>query len=64
MKIPPATRAKWLAEKAGWRLANRGDTWYAAERRLYKRQMTELRKALHLEAVSYTHLTLPTICSV
>ena len=49
MKIPPATRAKWLAEKAGWRLANRGDTWYAAERRLYKRQMTELRKSLHLE---------------
>ena len=48
-KIPPATRAKWLAEKAGWRLANRGDTWYAAERRLYKRQMTELRKSLHLE---------------
>ena len=49
MKIPPAVRAKWLAEKAGWRLANRGDTWYAAERRLYKRQMTELRKSLHLE---------------
>ena len=43
--VPSAEqRAKWKEQKSGWRLANKGDTWYAAERRLWKLQMTELRK--------------------
>ena len=37
--------ARWAAERATWKLANRGDNHYAADRRLYKKQMSELRKA-------------------
>lgn len=36
--------AKWAAQRAGWKLANRGDTHFAADRRLYNQQMKELRK--------------------
>ena len=31
--------AKWAAQRAGWKLANRGDTHFAADRRLYNQQM-------------------------
>jgi len=41
--------AKWEAEKAGWTLANRGDTRYAAEKRLFNKQVTELRRNLVVE---------------
>ena len=36
--------AKWAAERAAYQLANRGDSHFAADRRLYKRQLTEMRK--------------------
>ena len=41
-----ARRAAWLKERAEWRLANRGDNWYSAEKRLFRFQMTEFRKKL------------------
>ena len=36
--------ARWAAERATWQLRNRGDTHFAADRRLYKKQLTELRR--------------------
>lgn len=39
-----ARAAAWEAQRAAWKLANRGDTHLAADRRLYKLQMKELRK--------------------
>jgi len=40
-----ATRAaRWAAQRAAGRLANRGDTHFAAEKRLYKVQLKELRQ--------------------
>ena len=47
-----ASRAQveaWKAARAGWRLANRGDNWYSAERRLFNMQMKEQRKQWLLE---------------
>ena len=35
---------RWAAQRAGWKLANRGDNHFAAERRLYNQQLKELRK--------------------
>ena len=34
----------WQAARATWKFANRGDTQYACDRRLFKLQMSELRK--------------------
>ena len=39
-----ARAARWAAQRAANKLANRGDTHFAAEKRLYKRQLKELRK--------------------
>ena len=36
--------ARWAAQRAANKLANRGDTHFAAEKRLYKKQLKELRK--------------------
>jgi hypothetical protein len=36
--------ARWAAERASYQLANRGDTHFAADKRLYKKQLTELRR--------------------
>ena len=36
--------ARWAAERAAFKLANRGDTHYAADKRLYKRQVSEMRR--------------------
>ena len=50
MSTGSSSRAKaWEAQRATWRLANRGDTHYAAERRLYRMQLSELRKEWLLE---------------
>lgn len=35
---------KWAAQRAGWKLANRGENHFTADRRLYKLQMSDLRK--------------------
>ena len=42
-----ARAARWAAERATYKLANRGDTHYAADRRLYKKQMTGSPPANH-----------------
>ena len=40
----------WTAQRAaGWGYANKGDTRFAAERRLWRAQMTELRRNLQNE---------------
>ena len=36
--------ARWAAERATYKLANRGDTHFQADKRLYKRQLAELRR--------------------
>lgn len=36
----------WAARRANWRLANRGDTRIAAERRFFKLEMKHLRREL------------------
>jgi len=51
--VPSAEqRGRWKEQRAGWQLANAGDNWYAAERRLWKLQMTELRREWELDALS------------
>lgn len=47
-----ARAARWAAQRASWKLANRGDTHVATDRRLYKKQLTELRKEWKLEDLS------------
>jgi len=42
-------RRVWEANRAVWRLATRADTHYSADRRLYKNQLSELRKEWILE---------------
>ena len=42
-------RRVWEANRAAWRLATRADTHYSADRRLYKKQLSELRKEWVLE---------------
>jgi hypothetical protein len=49
MSAASSRAARWASQRASWRLANRGDTHFAADRRLYKQQMTELRKEWHME---------------
>lgn len=46
----------WEAEKAGWKLANRGDTRYAAERRLFRKQVKGLRRDLQAEDLTQRRL--------
>lgn len=46
----------WEAEKAGWKLANRGDTRYSAERRLFRKQVKELRRELQAEDLNKRRL--------
>lgn len=41
--------ARWAAQRASWKLANRGDTHFAAEKRLYGKQLRELRKEWMVE---------------
>jgi len=53
-----ARAARWAAQRATWKLANRGDTHLAADRRLYKAQLSELRKEwlgndLHARRAAY-----------
>ena len=36
--------ARWATERAANKLANRGDTHFAADRRLYAKQLSELRR--------------------
>ena len=38
--------AAWEAERATWRLANRGDTRYALERRVFRKQLRDMRRSL------------------
>ena len=38
-------RAKWESERSDLKLVNKGDTHYAADRRAYKQQLSELRSA-------------------
>eukprot|EP00967_Tisochrysis_lutea_P155529 scaffold311523_cov35-Tisochrysis_lutea.AAC.1 len=49
MAARAARYAAWQAERSTWRLANRGDTRYAAEKRLYRKQIQELRRELQQE---------------
>lgn len=46
-----AKAAAWQAARASWKLANKGDTQFAADRRLWKKQMTELRREWQLESL-------------
>ena len=41
--------AAWEAERATWRLANRGDTRYALERRVFRKQLRDMRRSLKEE---------------
>jgi len=51
--VPSAEQqARWKEEKAAWRLANRGDNWYSAHRRLFRMQMTTLRREWELDALA------------
>ena len=44
-----ARAARWAAQRASWKLATRREDHFTADRRLYRIQMTELRKEWKLE---------------
>ncbi|KAL3896001.1 MAG: hypothetical protein SGPRY_013375, partial [Prymnesium sp.] len=46
-----AQQAEWRAQRAGWKLANRGDNRYSAERRLWRMQMRVLRREWEMQAL-------------
>ena len=56
------TRAEWKAKAQAWGFAevHASTLWY----QLYQAGLREFQTSDRLPPVSYTHLTLPTICSV